>query len=74
MILSMKETRAIIDNVLLNKVTLNISKPAISRIPMKLVSCLLPLSRVRFILVTSHLNMRSYMALLIASTENSDCS
>jgi len=39
--------------------TLKISKPAISKIPMKDAPCLFVLSRERLILVTNHLNILS---------------
>lgn len=51
--------------------TWNISKPAISRIPMKDAPCRLVRSRDLLMRWTIHLNMRSYTDLLIASTEYS---
>lgn len=53
--------------------TWKISKPAISRIPMKEAPCLCLRSRALLILWTSHRNRRSYVALASASTAKSAC-
>ena len=53
------------------KPTWKISKPAMSRMPMKEAPCLCLRSRALFIRWTSHLNRRSYVALARASTAKS---
>lgn len=55
------------------RLTSKISKPAMSRMPMKEAPCLFVLSRALLMRITSQRNIRSYVALAKASMAKSAC-